>query len=121
MIVTINPNLPDQVMPEFTIPNIMADLADITNWRELGLQLGLSSARLDAIQNESEPKLKMITVWVDLCPDANWEKLVRALASPAMCENRVAKGIAERRGSSFDKKSALEYQSLSSTFSGAKN
>lgn len=96
----------------------MADLVDVTNWRELGLQLGLSPARLDDIANESEPKVKMITVWMDLHPDASWEKLVKALASPAMCENRVAKGIAERRGSSFDKRSALEYQSLGSSFSG---
>ena len=93
----------------------------MTNWRDLGLQLGLSTAKLDAIGTESDPKVKMITVWMDRNPGAtgaSWQKLVRALASPAMCENRVAKGIAERRGSSFDKESALEYQSLGSTASG---
>lgn len=111
--------------PEFTIANIMADLVDITNWRELGLQLGLSPSKLDTIElqdHESDPKvkmIKMISVWMDMFPDeANWEKLERALVSPAMCENKVAKGIAERRGSSFDKASALEHQSLGSTRSG---
>ena len=108
----------DHPVAEFTLQNVLADLADVTNWRDLGLQLGLSTAKLDAIETQSEPKVKMISVWMDLNPDANWHQLVRALATPAMCENTVAKGIAARRGSSFDKESAIEYQSSGSSASG---
>ena len=101
--------------PDFTLQNVLAELADVTNWRDLGLQLGLSPAKLDAIGTESDPKVKMITAWMDQNPGAtgaSWQKLMRALASPAVCENRVAKGIAEKHGSSFDKESALKHQSL---------
>ena len=89
--------------PDFTLQNVLAELADVTNWRDLGLQLGLSPAKLDAIGTESDPKVKMITAWMDQNPGAtgaSWQKLMRALASPAVCENRVAKGIAEKHGSS---------------------
>lgn len=93
----------------------MEAIADVTNWRDLGLQLGLSSARLNEMEGD-EPKLKMITQWMK-DPESSWEKLQEALTTPAMCENRVAKSIADRRGSSFDKHVVLEHQS-SSTISG---
>lgn len=108
---------------ELTLANILVDIIEVTNWRDLGLQLGLSSSKLDIIQASAgsdinEAKAQLITAWLDTDPEASWQKLVKALASRAMCENRASKGIAERRGSSFDAKSALEYQSLESSFSG---
>ena len=101
---------------EFTIPNIMSFLVDVTNWKDLGLQLGLKPAQINDCEGE-EPKLKMITQWMKIDPDANWEKLQTALESPAMCENRVSKGIAKRRGSSFDKRS-VRARSSSAASSG---
>ena len=86
----------------------------MTNWKELGVQLKIKSSRLREIEelpDVSQHKVKMITLWVEQDLDANWEKLQTALESPAMCENRVTKGIADRRGSSFDKKSVLLNQS----------
>lgn len=101
----------------------MNEIKDVTNWRDLGIQLGLSPAKLNEIQESEgdESTLKMITVWMKIDLEASWEKLVKALASPAMCENRAAKSIADRRGSSFDKLSALESQSIGSCFSGLKS
>ena len=47
------------------------------------------------------PKQKMIMQWMKEDPDASWERLQKALTTPAMCENRVAKSIADSgRGSS---------------------
>ena len=92
-------------------------IADVTYWKDLGVQLGIPSARLNMFDEEDEPKEKMIAQWMK-DPEASWEKLENALTTPAMCENRVAKGIAERRGSSFDKQSILENQSKDSTKSG---
>ena len=86
----------------------------MTNWKELGVQLKIKPSRLKEIEeltDVNQHKVKMITLWMELDLDANWEKLQTALESPAMCENKVAKGIADRRGSSFDKKSVLSSQS----------
>ncbi len=85
---------------EFTALNVLNRIEDVTRWKDLGLQLGLKSSRLDEIEDNF--KLKMITLWIATDRDASWEKLEIALKTPAMCENRAAKGIAERRGSSFD-------------------
>lgn len=98
----------------FTHRNVMDAIVDVTNWKELGLQLGLSPARLNVFDEGDEPKEKMIAQWMK-DHNASWERLESALTTPALCENRVAKGIAERRGSSFDKQSILESQSKSST------
>ena len=89
----------------------MEEIVDVTRWKDLGLQLGLASSRLNEIAEHNEPKLIMVERWLKDDPDANWEKLVTALTSPAMCENKVAKRIADRRGSSFDSQAILEFQS----------
>ena len=105
---------------EFSLLNVMVAITDVSNWRDLGLQLGLSSSRLNEIEQQDNPKEKMIIQWMKE-DAASWEKLQEALTTPAMCENRVAKGIADRRGSSFDRQSILEIQSKCSTFSGLSN
>ena len=99
---------------EFTTANILAFIKAVTNWKDLGLQLGLKPAQISTCEGE-EPKLKIIEQWKRVDPEANWEKLQVALESPAMCENRAARDIAIRRGSSFDKRSLLEVQSTVSS------
>ena len=85
----------------FTPFNVMEAIVDVTNWRDLGLQLGLSSTRLNECDLDGNPKQKMIVQWMKEDPDASWERLQKALTTPAMCENRVAKSIADSgRGSS---------------------
>lgn len=97
---------------EFNNVNILDRIQDVHNWKELGVQLEISLARLKEIEQcDGDPKMKMITTWKELDCDASWDKLQRALESPAMCENRVSKGIAERRGSSFDNDALLSQQS----------
>jgi pyrroloquinoline quinone (PQQ) biosynthesis protein C len=81
----------------------MSAIVDVTNWRDLGLQLGLSSARLNEIDEGQEPKQMMIEQWMKTDPGASWKKLLGALTTPALCENRTAKDIVERHDSSFDR------------------
>ena len=92
---------------EFKIFNILTCIVDVSNWEDLGLQLGLKPSQL----NSCERKESMIELWMKLDPEASWEKLQEALESPALCENQASKGIADRRGSSFDKRNVLVTQS----------
>lgn len=98
-------------------------IADVTNWKELGIQLGMKSARLRAIEenedSEGERKIKMIEEWMKL-ENANWDTLQEALTKPALCENAAAQRLARRRGSSFDSKSIRWSQSAASDCSGKK-
>lgn len=96
----------------------MGAIERVTNWKDLGTQLGVSTSRLSYIEedevSEEDRKRKMIQVWMK-CEGASWMKLESALVTPAMCENTAAKGIAVRRGSSFDKKSVLGIQSIATS------
>ena len=106
---------------DFSILNILDSLVEVTNWRDLGVQLGLKPARLKALEEypEDRRKVKMILQWLKADQDASWEKLQAALEKPALCENRAAKGIAEkRRGSSFDSHSVISIQSRKTSISG---
>ncbi len=94
---------------EFTLPNALTFIQEVTNWKDLGLQLGLKPPQI----NSCDDKQKLIMQWMKIDPEASWENLQAALESPTMCENRVSQGIARRRGSSFDRSSLL-----SSTTSG---
>ena len=108
---------------EFSLLNILDSLEKVTNWRDLGLQLGLKPARLKLLEEsypEDQRKTEMIDQWKKADPDASWEKLQAALEKPVLCENRAAKGIAEkRRGSSFDSQSVISLQSRKTSISGA--
>ena len=82
---------------DFNIHSILQEIKDVTNWKDLGLQLGFPSSKLNKFELEQDPIVALIQGWMDgqaLPP--SWETLEEALTSPAMCENRVAKGIAVR-------------------------
>ena len=106
---------------DFSILNILDSLVDVTNWGDLGVQLGLKPARLKALEEypEDQQKVKMILQWLKADPDASWEKLLAALKKPSLCENRAAKGIAERRQGGFSTDSVISFQSRRAAISGA--
>ena len=98
-------------------------IENVTNWKELGTQLGVKSSRLSTIEEEEgsevNRKIKMIEEWMKMEGEkANWGTLQDALTTPALCENAAAQMIAKRRGSSFDSKSVLWNQSIASDCSG---
>ena len=100
---------------DFTLLNILSAIEKVTNWKELGTQLGVTSAKMNLIEadepTEVDRKRKMIQVWMEL-NEASWRLLISALLSPAMCEKTVVRELEKRRGSSFDSKSVLLRQSL---------
>jgi len=109
---------------DFTVPNILQTIIEVKFWKELGLQLGLKSPKLNTIEQEEDTeesrKIKMIKEWMKLGDEkASWDILQKALAAPALCENSVAQSLAKRRGSSFDSKSVRCSQSTASTNSGS--
>ena len=109
---------------EFTFINVLGVIENVTNWKDLGVQLGVNSSRLTNIEeeqlSEEDRKQQMIQVWMKL-GEASWETLQNALETPAMCENTAAKGIAMRRGSSFDSQSVLLNQSIGASDSSGSN
>ena len=55
---------------------------DVTEWHDLGLQLGLPEAKLKSIA--AHPDIKghlrmMLSEWLSYDPEASWEKLAKAL------------------------------------------
>ncbi len=96
---------------------------DVKSWKDLGLQLGIKIARLNAIEEdmatEKECKICMIKEWMKMpIEKVNWDSLQNALTTPALCENMSAQALAKRRGSSFDSKSIRYSQSVASSYSG---
>ena len=55
-----------------------------TKWRDIGLELNITSNNLDIIKtnnpNEVQERCRgMLKVWLDIDPEASWEKLLRAV------------------------------------------
>ena len=74
---------------------------DISDWKYLGEELGLTSTTLDRIKldqhNELHKLKETIRTWYQTNPDNScWEVVIRALTKMAM--NRIAKVIADKQG-----------------------
>ena len=90
---------------ELNAPNVLSVIADVSNWRNLGTQLGIESSKLDEIDRcpVEEQKTKMVTTWLNCDENPSWDKLYRALRRPSVNMNRAADKVASRfRGSSFN-------------------
>ena len=67
---------------ELTIPIVVNMIAEISNWQELGICLGLESSDTDVITNDYEPRehrQRLVEKWFSREPERSWEKLQRAL------------------------------------------
>ena len=70
---------------EVELRDVVVALKDIagTQWYDLGLQLQLSPFTLDTIaahHNVDDHKRMMLRKWLQIDPEASWEKLAAALA-----------------------------------------
>ena len=57
-------------------------IAEVSNWQELGIFLGLDSTDINIISNDYEPReyrQQLVEKWFSREPERSWEKLQRAL------------------------------------------
>ena len=63
--------------------NVREVMAEVGNWEEAGGWLGVSSSKLEEINQQSsterEKSLALGDYWVNTDPDASWERLARSL------------------------------------------
>ena len=77
----------------------MNEIADISNWQELGIALRLDPVDIDRITSYYEPRehhQRLVETWFARDPDRSWEKLQGALHEAAV-----------RRGSNISQSSIL--------------
>lgn len=74
------------------------ELKDVTDWRQLGIQLSLPTATLDKVESINQDavnrKSSMLDQWLKFNPEASWRDLVLALRD--MNENSAAKTIEQK-------------------------
>ena len=78
-----------------TIPNVVNIIAEISNWQELAIYLGMDATDIDIISNGYEPRehhQRLVEKWFSREPERSWEKLQRALDE-----------VTKRRGSQTSK------------------
>ena len=80
---------------ELNAERLSSELATVTDWKKLGINLGISKDDLDKIQHDNQwdyqRKLEMSKLWLQRTPNATWEDVVIALQK--MRKNKVAEGI----------------------------
>ena len=57
-------------------------IADVSNWQELSIFLGLDTTDIDIISSDYEPReyrQRLVEKWFSREPERSWEKLQRAL------------------------------------------
>ena len=69
---------------QLKLRDIQNELGDVTDWYQLGVQLGISTADLDQIQmncphNAQQCKTKVLDLWLRNSPECSWAKLVQAV------------------------------------------
>ena len=71
---------------------------EVTEWYDLGLELGLLPYQLDVIQKDSrvttDGQRLMLQKWLDT-GSASWSSLVEALKSPLINKEKIADEIAK--------------------------
>ena len=77
----------------------MEETHSINDWSVLGLALGISPHNIDRINQESLTvrnfQYKILSHWLEMgC--ASWAKLVKALNSPLLCKEGLAREIARK-------------------------
>ena len=79
--------------------DIQNELGDVTDWYQLGVQLGISTADLDQIQmncprNAQQCKTKVLDLWLRNVPECSWAKLaqaVEAIGGYALLADKIRK------------------------------
>ena len=72
------------ISTQLKLRDIQNQLGDVTDWYQLGLQLGIKTANLDEIQmnnphNAQQCKTKVLDFWLRNAPECSWVKLAEAV------------------------------------------
>lgn len=61
--------------------DVINAIKDVSNWRELGIQLGIKFSKLNEFEQYPvyDRKLKVVEWWMDNDTDCGWRKLIEAL------------------------------------------
>ena len=75
---------------ELTIPNVVNEIADIYNWEELGIYLGMEKADIEKIgaYHQKEQHQRLVETWFCRDPDRSWEKIHRAMEAAQSAATR---------------------------------
>lgn len=95
-------------------------IRDIDNWRSLGQNLGIVSAKLDEIGRHSikEQKSRMVGAWLESEKDCTWEKLYNALRKPAVSVRDIVHRASELK---VDPLPGVSFQAISPTSTRSMN
>ena len=68
--------------------DIQNELRDVTDWYQLGVQLGIKTANLDEIRvnnphNAQQCKTKVLDFWLQNATECSWVKLAEAVEAMA--------------------------------------
>ena len=69
---------------ELKLQHAVVSVKDVTEWYDLGLQLGLPDSTLASIASHPDVKghkRTMLSEWLQYDPEASWEKLASALTT----------------------------------------
>ena len=69
-----------------TIRNVVNEIADVSNWQELGIILGLGAIDIERIASDYEPReyrQRLAETWFTRDPHRSWEKLRRSMTEAA--------------------------------------
>ena len=69
---------------QLELRDIQNELEDVTDWYQLGVQLGIKTANLDRIElnnprNAQQCKTKVLDFWLQNAPECSWMKLAEAV------------------------------------------
>ena len=89
------------------LPDLMNEIASVipAKWRDVGIQLGLSTGTLDGIERENGSKPnsclqsfeKVFTRWEQHhSKPYTWDTIIGALRAPAVCENALAEALSAK-------------------------
>lgn len=94
--------------PTFTTKNILNTLKDVVDWKSLGIQLDISSSKLNEIDHDNRGqvagcKRDLVQFWLDSDGSCSWIKLSDALiAIPNGCHSVLAEEIKTTKCSGMD-------------------
>lgn len=90
--------VPSPIDGALNFQNLCAELKTVTDWHQLGINLGVPADELRRIerdyQGNDRRRVEMLDLWLRCTPNATWEDVVRALQQ--MGENTVAENIREK-------------------------
>ena len=69
---------------QMKLRDIQNELGDVTDWYQLGVQLGISTADLNQIRmnypnNAQQCKTEVLDLWLRNAPECSWTKLAQAV------------------------------------------